>query len=79
MHREAEIFPTMSGARQEGACTSAFDLYRQVVTETLNYRIKDKRASCIHRTDLSCNSHRQQVGPARLPRRGLGSRGPAML
>lgn len=58
----------MSGTRQERACTSAFDLYRQVVTEPLNYRIKDKCASYIRLTDLSCNRHQQQVGPARLPR-----------
>lgn len=68
MRREAEIFPTTSETRQERACTSAFDLYRQVVTEPLNYRIKDKCVSCIRRTDLSCNRHQQQVGPARLPR-----------
>lgn len=58
--QRSRVFPTMSGTRQEGACTSAFHLYRQVITETFNYGIKDKRASCVHKADLtsSCVSNR---------------------
>lgn len=79
MCREAESSqPCLEPGRKEPV--PQLLIYRQVVTETLNYRIKDKCASCIRRAHLSSIGVRsqRQGGPARLPGGGRGSWGPGV-